>query len=94
MSTLKKPQIAPEVQAEIDRILRRLAAVELQLKSNKEIPKKDWYRPAEVCQMMGISRAKFEAHKRSGFFQIHKIPGAGGVYIAATELTKLFPKVK
>ena len=94
MSNLNTSIIPPAVQAELDRLTRRLSAIENKVKNSSEIPKKDWYRPVEVCQMMGISRAKFEAHKRSGFFQVHKIPGAGGVYISATELNKLFPKTK
>ncbi len=93
MSILKKNQITPpEVQVQLDHIKKEIAQLKKLLNSKSEVPKKDWYRPSEVCQLMGISRAKFEAHKRSGFFQVHKIPGAGGVYVAASQVTNLFPQ--
>ena len=90
----KKSQIAPEVQNQIDRLTREITQLRNQLTSKTEVPKKDWYRPAEVCQIIGISRSKFETHKRSGFFQVHKIPGSNGIYIAASELSKFLPKAK
>lgn len=90
----KKSQITPGVQKQIDRLTQEVTQLKNQLASKNEIPKKDWYRPAEVCQMIGISRSKFENQKRSGFFQVHKIPGSNGVYIAASELSKFLPKGK
>jgi hypothetical protein len=90
----KKSQIAPAVQRQIDRLTREVTQLKNQLTPKHEVPKKDWYRPAEVCQLVGISRSKFETQKRSGLFQIHRIPGSNGVYIAASELSKFLPTGK
>jgi hypothetical protein len=89
MSAVKNSSIPPEIQAQIDRLTRKVESLASQIKSNKEVPKKEWYRPTEVCQILGISRSKFEAYKRSGFFPIHKL--GGGIYVASSDISRLFP---
>lgn len=90
----KKSPVAPEVQRQIDRLTQEVTQLRNQLASKNEVPKKEWYRPAEVCQIIGISRSKFETQKRSGIFQVYRIPGSNGIYIAASELSKFLPKAK
>jgi predicted DNA-binding transcriptional regulator AlpA len=89
MSTATSSSIPPEIQAQIDRLTRKVESLASQIKSNREVPKKEWYRPMEVCQLLGISRSKFESYKRSGFFPIQKL--GGGVYVASSDIESLFP---
>lgn len=90
MPAVSKTSIPPEVQFQIDQLSRKVELLASQIKSNKEVPKKEWYRPTEVCQILGISRSKFESFKRSGFFPVHKL--GGGIYVAATDIEIHFPK--
>lgn len=90
MSNLATSKASFNFQIQIDRLTRKVESLENIIKSNKEVPKKEWYRPAEVCQILGISRSKFESFKRSGFFPIHKL--GGGIYVAASDIEIHFPR--
>ncbi|SEJ71143.1 Helix-turn-helix domain-containing protein [Dyadobacter koreensis] len=81
---------SPAAQAQIDRLTRQVKDLQNQIRSGGENIIKDWYRPAEVCKILGISRSKFESLKRSGAFCAQKVGGV--VYIAASELTAYLPK--
>jgi excisionase family DNA binding protein len=81
---------SPEAQAQIDRLSRQVEKLQNQIQSKSDITKKDWYRPTEVCKILGISRSKFEGLKRSGMFSPHRVGGV--VYIAASELNNYLPR--
>jgi hypothetical protein len=84
--------LSPAVQAQIDLLTRKVEDLQKQIRSKKEVGKKDWYRPTEVCEILSISRSKFEGLKRSGLFSPCKVGGV--VYIAASELNNYLPKSK
>lgn len=87
MSKLAQGPVPVEFQAQFDLLTRKVEYLTNQLKSNQAIPKKDWYRPVEVCQLLGISRSKFEMYKRSGVIPVRRI--GKSVYIAASDISKL-----
>lgn len=86
MSSIQKTTALPDVQVQIDRLTRRVESLASKIKSNKEVPKKDFYRPTEVCQILGISRSKFESYKRSGIFPTKRM--GGSVYVASVDVLK------
>jgi len=88
MSSIQKTANLPDVQVQIDRLTRRVESLASKIKSNKEVPKKDYYRPTEVCQLLGISRSKFESYKRSGIFPVKRM--GGSVYVASADVLKHF----
>jgi predicted site-specific integrase-resolvase len=83
---------SPEAQAQIDRLSRQVEKLQNQIQSKVDVSKKDWYRPTEVCRILGISRSKFEGLKRSGMFSPRRVGGV--VYIAASELNQYLPTSK
>lgn len=91
MSHLPKSSINAEMQLQIDNLTRRVDYLASKIKSNSDIPKKEWYRPTEACKLLGISRAKFEAYKRSGLFPTHKVGGC--VYVASSDISGFFSKM-
>ena len=88
--SIKTHSIPVEFQHQIDKLSLKIKGLESLIKSKSEIPQKEYYRPAEVCQIFGISRSKFEQFKRDGLFPTHKIGGM--VYVASSDLERLRPK--
>lgn len=87
MSKLAQISIPVEFQAQFDLLTRKVEYLASQLKSQQAVPKKEWYRPTEVCQLMGISRSKFEVYKRSGLIPVRRV--GKSVYVAASEISRL-----
>lgn len=82
--------LPPAAQAQIDRLTRDIEELKKQIQSSTPVGQKDWYRPTEVCKILGISRSKFEGLKRSGLFSTERVGGV--VYVAATQLNNYLPK--
>ena len=91
MSNHTRPSHDAEIQLQIGNLVRRVDYLASKIKSNAEVPKKDWYRPSEACKLLGISRAKFEAYKRSGLFPTHKVGGC--VYVASADISGFFSRM-
>lgn len=81
-----------DLQEQVNRLTREVAHLKTQIKSNTTTPRKVWYRPSEVCQLLGISRSKFETYKRSGLFPIRKV--GGSVYVSYADISRLFADKK
>ena len=87
MSKLAHVPVPVEFQAQFDLLTLKVEYLTNQLKSKQAVPKKEWYRPTEVCQLLSISRSKFEMYKRSGVIPVRRI--GKSVYVAASDISKL-----
>ena len=84
--------ITPEIQREFDSIHRSIKALQSEILKKSSPRQKEYYRPSEVCQLLGISRTKFERFKKEGMFTTRKV--GGSVYVAAVDIEKFLPKTK
>ncbi|WP_414717300.1 helix-turn-helix domain-containing protein [Telluribacter sp.] len=89
MGIRQKSTLSPEGQYLLDTFTEQLERLERKL-GTQTPPKKDYYRATEVCQILNISRSKFEQFKRDGLFPTHKVGGM--VYVAASEIDRLLPR--
>lgn len=86
------PSFTPEIQRELDSIRRSIRDLRSEILKNSSPGQKEYYRPTEVCQALGISRTKFERFKREGMFTTRKV--GGSVYVPASDVEKFLPKAK
>lgn len=84
--------LSPEVKREFDAINQNIRELRSEILKNSTPPVKDYYRPNEVCQRLGISRSRFERFKNEGLFTTRKV--GGSIYVAAADLEKFLPKPK
>ncbi len=77
-----------DLHRQVQELSRKVESIQFALTKSSDIPKKEWYRPTEICKLAGISRTKFEYLKRSGYIKTHKSQGV--VYVSHQELEKIY----
>lgn len=84
--------LSPEIQREFDAINQNIRELRSDILRKTAPPAKDYYRPVDVCELLGISRTKFERFKKEGFFSTRKV--GGSIYVSASDIEKLLPKTQ
>lgn len=84
--------LSPEIKREFDAINQNLRELRSEILKKNTSQTKEYYRPTEVCQILGISRTKFERFKNEGLFTTRKV--GGSIYVLASDLEKFLPKYK